>query len=355
MKRQVPPLNFLRPFEATARLGSTVRAAEELGVTHSAVSRQVILLERWLDIKLFQRNNGRLTLTEEGAQFKEAVGHILNLLESTTRSLIGDGDENVVRLCSTGVFVSQWLIPRISKFYQCYPHLDMWISEFSRTVEPGRMVCDVAISMEPGLWPDMESIALMPDYIFPVCDTRLAAQITDCSKLLKHKRLHSGDAIAQWRPWLRAVGMPVEDDEVGARIADPGLILPYAASGHGVALARGQLVMEELASKELVRPLRHALKVNEAYWLIKPKYGRISSATRAFTCWIREEAELSSRRLFQQLSSTVLPYSPSGIKLDSIDGPGWKRSDSTAPQDRLPLHRPTVEFSHSSAPCAQMI
>lgn len=301
MKRQLPPLNYLRPFEATARLGSTVQAANELGVTHSAISRQIKLLERWLDIKLFRRSHGGLVLTAEGADYYDAVSHILNLLDHTTCSLIGNGRENVIRFQSSSAFLTRWLIPRINNFYQKRSGFDVWISE-SRSLEFNRNVCDVAVSLEPGNWPDMEAIPLMPDLIFPVCNAKLACQIACATTLVEHRLLHTQDPFANWEDWFRSVGLPAEKSLLGSHIADLNLVLHSAVNGHGVALARGQLAMEDLSTKRLMTPLPHATRIENAYWLIRPKYGRISSAVRAFVAWIREEAGFSSKNLLKRQS-----------------------------------------------------
>src|SRR4051812_48542282 len=108
MKWQIPPLNYLRPFEATARLGSTVRAAEELGRTHGAVSRQIKHLEDWLGQKLFHRDLGRLELTEHGTEYYRAITHICDVLNRATSSLAGK--RNVVGVLGPAVFIGRWLI-----------------------------------------------------------------------------------------------------------------------------------------------------------------------------------------------------------------------------------------------------
>lgn len=305
----MPPLNYLRPFEATARLGSTVRAAEELGVTHSAVSRQIKLLEQWLDRKLFFRDSGRLLLTPKGREYHTAVSHILNLLDRATGSITNEGkEEQIIRIHSSSAFVSRWLIPRIDRFYRKFPNLDIWICDFSRNDQLTSDLCDVAVSTVPGYWPDMETIPLMPDLIFPVCNTERASRIHEDAALFEHKFLCSTDPFADWDNWLSKIGFSAHQQKREALIADLDLVLQYAASGHGVALARGQLVMDDLNSQKLARPLQYATKVDEAYWLIRPKYGRIKAAVRSFTGWLREEAALSSKRLIASFTAASILF-----------------------------------------------
>jgi LysR family transcriptional regulator, glycine cleavage system transcriptional activator len=300
MKWKMPPLNYLRPFEATARLGTTVGAAAELGRTHGAVSRQIKLLEQWLGYRLFRHDYGRLELTAKGTEYYNAISHAFNLVDRSTRVLFDESKQHVVRVHGPTVFSSRWLIPRMHRFYQRHPNVEIWLSEFSRHSELTREVCDIAISLEPGSWPDMDVQPLMPEFIFPVCDATTARRIQMGEKLGALKLLHADDPIARWDNW--------PDDELcvsacGIRLSDLENVLRAAGSGHGVALARGQLVMDELASGALQRPSLDTVKFDAAYWLIKPKYGVINPDIRTFASWMAEEARASTNRLAAFLNS----------------------------------------------------
>jgi len=298
----LPPLNYLRPFEATARLGSTVRAGDELGRTHSAISRQITCFEQWLGIKLFSRDGGRLTLTDEGQRYHEAISHVLSLLDHATRSLVHHDMNDVIRVHAATVFTSRWLIPRIGRFYARHPKLEVRILDFSRKAELTRGPCDVVVPLEPGNWPDVDVVPLMPDVIFPVCSPSLASEIENDRRLPDHRLLHAEDSLADWSRWLEKVGIADLDAERGLQMADPENVLKAAANGHGIALARGQLVMDDLSSGKLVRPIPLATEVAEAYWIVRSKYGSINPAIRAFTTWMRDEAKLSSRRFAESLA-----------------------------------------------------
>ena len=303
MKWQIPPLNYLRPFEATARLGSTVRAAEELGRTHGAVSRQIKLLEQWLGHRLFSRDCGRLELTENGEEYYNAITHVCDLLDRATSAFFDDGKKNVVRVHSPTVFVGRWLIPRLHRFYRRFPDIEIWLSDFTRHSELTRDLCDVAISLDAGNWPDMETTPFMSEFIFPVCNMATAQQLRNQPLLDGLKLLHANDPVARWPSWLASAGLPCHDTARGPRLSDLENVLRAAANGHGVAIARGQLVIDELAANTLVRPFPHAVRLDDAYWLVRPKYGKIGAPIRAFTSWIREEGQLSTMRLTEALAT----------------------------------------------------
>lgn len=300
MKWQMPPLNWLRPFEATARLGTTVQAADELGRTHGAVSRQIKTLEQWLGHRLFRHDAGRLELTAKGAEYFGTIAHAFDLIDRATRKFFNDGNRHLVRVHGPTVFSSRWLIPRMHRFYQRYPHIEIWLSDFSRRCELTGDLCDMAISLEPGCWPDMDVSPLMPDFIFPVSDTRTASEISSGESSRMFKLLHSDDTIARWDNW------PDRDFRNGAaqiHLSDLENVLRAAANGHGVALARGQLIVDELAAGTLARPLPGTVKFDAGYWLIKPKYGVIDPDVRTFASWIAEEARVATDRLIAVLRS----------------------------------------------------
>ena len=121
-RRRLPPLNALCAFEACARLGSTVAAASELGVTHGAVSKQVALLESWLDTALFDRGGVRLTTTAAGARYAAALGRAFDTIDATTRELAEPA--SVVRVSTTASFAALWLLPRLPRFRALHPDVE---------------------------------------------------------------------------------------------------------------------------------------------------------------------------------------------------------------------------------------
>jgi DNA-binding transcriptional LysR family regulator len=285
-------LGAVRAFEAVARLGSTVAAAAELGVTHGAVSRQLRALEDWLSAPLFERRAGRLGLTATGEGYAAAAGRSLDLLDEATREAMARSQERVVRISTTPSFAARWLVVRLSKFRERNSGIEVWVSEAQSLIEPrpgGE--CDVAIRTGSGpVWPGVRAEPLMDDRLVPVCAPALAQRLSRPADLANVRLLHDDDPHAAWSRWLTLVGLEGPSFELGPHFAGSSLLLQAAVDGQGVALARERLAAADLAAGRLVRPFADAVSIGTAYWLILPKRGELSRSARVFCSWVREEA-----------------------------------------------------------------
>jgi len=136
-RRKLPPLSAVRAFEAAARLGSTVAAAGELGVTHGAISRQIKVLEDRLSRPLFTREGGRLVLTKDGKRYAGSAEQAFDLLDAATRELTAAAEAPVVRISTTSSFAAKWLLPRLPRFRARHRDVEIWVLETQVLVEPG--------------------------------------------------------------------------------------------------------------------------------------------------------------------------------------------------------------------------
>ena len=289
-RRRLPPLNALCAFEACARLGSTVAAASELGVTHGAVSKQVALLESWLDTALFDRGGVRLTTTAAGARYAAALGRAFDTIDATTRELAEPA--SVVRVSTTASFAALWLLPRLPRFRALHPDVEVWVSESRAPVEVGPSGVDIALRTGRGPWPGVRAEPLLTDQLIPVCAPALAGRLRAPADLARATLLHDEDPWAGWLQWLEAarLGRPAWGNK-GPRVADGALLLQAAIDGQGVALARKRLAAMHLESGKLVQPFGPAVALGTAHWLVSPARGTpLSRAARAFAAWVRTAA-----------------------------------------------------------------
>src|SRR5690348_8399241 len=154
MIARLPPLSALRAFEAAARLGSFSRAAEEISVTHSAVSHQVRALERALGTPLFQRHGKRVALTEAGRHFSERVGAALRDIAEAARFVQRSArDKNVLTITTLPSFAARWLLPRLGRFMEQHPQLAVSVHTSLALVDLERDEVDLAIRFGNGQWP----------------------------------------------------------------------------------------------------------------------------------------------------------------------------------------------------------
>jgi LysR family transcriptional regulator, glycine cleavage system transcriptional activator len=263
-------------------------------VTHGAVSKQIALLESWLETALFDRGGVRLSPTPAGARYAAALGRALDIVDTATKELMPSGPDpgGVVRVSTTASFAALWLLPRLADFRDRHPGIEVWVSESKAPVEVGPAGVDLALRTGRGPWPGVRAEPLLTDQLVPVCAPSVAERLRDPAGLARATLLHDEDPLARWADWLEAAGLgrPAWSNR-GPRLADGALVLQAAANGHGVALARKRLAGPLLRIGKLVQPFGLTLQLGPSYWLVLPARGTpISSAARSFANWVRAAA-----------------------------------------------------------------
>lgn len=292
MARRIPPLNPLHVFEVAARLGSFTRAAEELQVTQSAVSRQVAVLEGYLKRRLFHRDPHGITLTSDGDDYRREIAPAFARIDAATRRLLDAADANPLRLRSYSTFAAKWLLPRLPRFHASHPGIEVRLSTGIALVDFGREELDVAIQFGAGDWPGLEQRKLLGDIIQPVCSPKLLRRRHAPKVIEDLKRctlLHTKYRRNDWHDWLEAVDGP-DISETGMVL--PGSVLAYQAAMEGLGIAMGQLPLlrQEIASGALVplfdRPVTRPL----AHYAVWPARRGADHRLRAFLAWLEREA-----------------------------------------------------------------
>src|SRR5215469_12184011 len=175
MAERLPPLNALRCFEVAARHLSFTKAALELNVTHSAVSHQIKTLEEWLGMQLFRRVNRGLMLTEAGQAYLKPVREAFERLGEATRRLRSKGRSGPLTLTVMPSFAAKWLMPRLRRFRERHPEIDVRISAQSHLVDFAREDVDICIRYGRGSWPGVTAVLMMPESMFPLASPLLLA------------------------------------------------------------------------------------------------------------------------------------------------------------------------------------
>lgn len=297
MARRLPPLNALRVFEAAARLLSFTKAAEELNVTPAAVSHQVKLLEEILGQALFRRFNRRLALTEAGQAYLPPLREAFDQMAAATKRVTQQSDAGVLRITTTQSFAAKFLMPRMPRFRARHPDIEPMISVTHQLVDFRRDEADVGVRLGRGQYPDLHSIHLMDDYIFPVCAPALLHgphPLRQPGDLKHHILLHdtaraSEEESPTWRNWLRNAGVDDVDATRGPGYSDTAMAIQAAIAGHGVALGRRALVVEDLAAGHLVRPFQTEIRNRFSYYLVCARAAAEQPKQRAFRDWVIEE------------------------------------------------------------------
>ena len=289
MKRNLPPLNALRAFEASARLSSMQRAAHELSVTPSAVSQQVQNLEQWVGFPLLERRTRQVQPTTQGRAYLATVSAAFDQIAAATSELAtGRIPRSICITCTPG-FAVQWLVPRLQQFQDLHPDVDVRIDASTRMLDLRTESVDLAVRHGNGRYPWLVSEKLLDDDLIPVASPRLLAgkgRVRKPADLLRHRLLHI-ETRDDWRLWFAAQGIEV-DWRRGPLLVDTAIGVQATLAGKGVTLVRRSLVGEELASNRLVAPLPQGLSKGIAYHLVYPPEHMSQPAVRAFRAWLLE-------------------------------------------------------------------
>ena len=289
MTRRLPPLSSLRPFEAAARLESFSRAAEELHLTHGAVSHQVRALEEHLGAPLFARHGKRVALTAAGRDFAERVRSALDEIARAAEELKPARRDHRLTVSVLPSFATGWLMPRLIRFMEAHPKIEVNVMATLALAEFERDEVDVAIRFGVGPWPGLSCEMFLEDEFFPVAAARMKAPRSP--RDLLGMRLIMEDR-QYWREWFAAAGVTADPPLEGPTFNDASYSIQAAARGEGIALARRSIVMDEIARGRLKRLFAVAFPAPERYWFVSPRALAGTPRVKAFRDWVR--AELAS-------------------------------------------------------------
>lgn len=289
----VPPLDLLKGFEAAARHLSFTKAADELFLTQSAVSRQIKALEDHLQTPLFRRGRRGLALTEAGRSFHRTVADMLDELHAATRRLRG-GRGRALTVTTTPGFASLWLIPRLAGYTRAHPNADVRISATNETLDLERDGIDLAVRYcAPE---EATGTRLFSEEAFPVLSPALLQEtpLAEPADLDRHVLLYLDDIrfespFIDWPAWREA--MKIELRPAGAlRFNHYNEVIAAAVAGQGVALGRMPLVKELLDGGRLVAPLRRWAVSVRAYYIVESAAAVDNPDARDFIAWLLAEA-----------------------------------------------------------------
>lgn len=303
-QRRLPSLDPLKGFEAAARHLSFTRAANELHLTQSAVSRQIQTLEAQLGIRLFQREVRRLRLTPAGETLQRVVVELLDRLADVCAGLRATQRRPQVQITAAVGIASLWLVPRLAAFQQAQPDVDVRISADNRVVDLEREGFDVALRYLASAEVPVEATLLFEEEVFPVAAPQLAATLPKHVSADDFSRIvllaYDDDRVApwlSWEPWLLGLGLAGARPKAVLRFNQYDQLIRAAEDGQGIALGRGPLVARAIADGRL-KPLavRREKLPARAYYLVRAK-GVARPEVDRFVAWLQEEAELTVRSM----------------------------------------------------------
>lgn len=292
MTQALPPLNALRAFEAAARLQSVSQAAEQLHVTHGAVSRQIRALEEHLGVPLFVKDGRGLKLTDAGLRLRDVSSEAFERVRAVCSELQQGQAEAPFVLACPGSLLARWFIPRLDRLNRELPELRLQLSASEGELDPRRAGVDATLWFAEPPWPaDMQVFELAVERIGPVLSPRYGhfAELHEApaAALLGEALLHTSSRPQAWPNWAASNGLDTRALKLGQGFEHLYYLLEAAAAGLGVAIAPQQLVADDLAAGRLVAPWGFvATPARLALWVTAR---RLDKRAQCLAEWLRGE------------------------------------------------------------------
>jgi len=286
--QNLPPLNSLKAFEATARLQSFTKAAEELNVTRAAVSQQVKSLEVYLDATLFERNGAQLNLTQAAHEYLPVVSHVFQSLSAATQHLFSRQQQAQLTLHVAHSFCSQWLMPRLADFHRQHPKIGFKVSTTANAMPSNSDIADVEIINGYGEWQSQKAIQLTRENWIVVASPGFLHlnPVRDLADLTRLPKLAIGGYQETWQCWLEQQGYQGTSIKLTGEFEHSLLAIEAAVNQLGVLLVRDLLVEDHLQQGTLVKVGEWSMPSRGAHHMIirdeeKPH-------VKAFVDWIMQ-------------------------------------------------------------------
>lgn len=287
------PLLALRTFVEVGQRGSIKAAAEALNVTPGAVSQQIRLLEDRVGVALFTRERQGLRLTEAGISIHPKLLQAFEQIETAMQTLDANKARQSLTVSTVATFAASWLVPRLGRFNQRHPEIEVRVEATSAMVDLRRDRVDVALRHGLGVYPGLDVTRLMAPVLVPVAApgfVAAGAAIKAPEDCLNHLLLHDSDR-ADWPLWLAAHGCePDPRSERGTAFEDDFLLIRAAEASQGLALVPAEYAMDEIAAGRLVQVLDKPWPARFAYYVVTKPGSVERPEVKAFLDWVLEEA-----------------------------------------------------------------
>jgi LysR family glycine cleavage system transcriptional activator len=274
--------------DAFARLGTVWEAAEDLGITRSAVSHRLAMLESALGFELATRSGKGVALTARGKRYAEDVRRSLTLLADAHEDRGGKPVEGELCISSTPGFASMWLCNHIASFHEQYPNLTLHIVTGRELDEASDSGVDLFIVFGEGSWPRHTVQHLYDVEFLPLCSPALQNMhggLNRAADVLQHPLLHLRQT-DEWRQWLAAHEVDLARRRSGVIFSDMMLVQTAAIAGQGIMMGDEITCAGALAAGQLVAPFSSKIKARGGYYLLRSRQRRPNPAMLAFTRWL---------------------------------------------------------------------
>jgi len=326
MTRQkvLPPLDYLRAFEAAAVHGSFAGAARALSISETAISRKVRLLELHYDLPLFVRGHRSIHLTEQGQRLLQPVRSSLDTLRDASQEMMGLAQSHTINIAATNSVASLWLMPRLHQFTSANPRIKIRLTASDSDAECLGDAIDLSILRGDGDWPGYDARFLFGETVFPVC---APSYLRAHPKARQVDALHELDLIdianqhtewMNWQAWLGSQGHPSGPADRATVVNTYPLAIQAAADGVGIALGWMHLVDRLLEQGDLVRPVgESSTRTNSGYYLLRRDNSKNLPERDIVESWLL--AQSAARKRYSQKAAKSPSVSSQGSDGRALD------------------------------------
>lgn len=288
--RDLPPLNWIRAFEAAARHESFLRAGEELGVSGGAISQRVKLLETRLKTSLFERHSRGVRLTDSGRQYCGELTSALDRIAAATAQIAAAAPR--LNIAALPAMAEKWLTPRLPKFNEQYPDVAVEVSVAETLNGLGSRSFDLGLHYATEEAAGFSVATLFRDRMFPACSPAYAEEhdLREARDLLRCRLLYDTRWAADWSIWFEAAGLPADSGRRDAGFALYSMAVEAAIEDLGVVMGHAALVGREIDSARLVAPFGLTVEAPHSYAVFIPADRGPQPQLEDFVRWLRDEA-----------------------------------------------------------------
>lgn len=299
VRRRLPSISALTAFNAAARHLSITRAADELALTESAVSRQISQLEEQLGVRLFHRIKKRITLTRAGAAYRARVVQMIERIERDTQEVMGyEADGSMLEVAALPTVGAEWLIPRLPDFYARHAGVTVHVSARNTRFFFSESALDGALYFGQTDWPGARADYLFDEVLFPMGSPALLGRHARLSPeaIARQRLLHLVTRPEAWRRWCHAAEIGDVNVMRGPRFDIQSMLISAACSGLGVALLPRFLVADQLRAGQLKILSNLSVLSEGSYYFAYPEEKTGDALLAAFRGWLQTQAETFRRR-----------------------------------------------------------
>lgn len=290
MRKHLPSLNQLRAFEATARHLSFSKAADELHVTHAAISHQVKALEDFLETRLFDRLTRSIKLTDKAEKYYQAAKEALDIIETSTAVFFQDRASGVLKISVAPSFATRWLLPKLEDFQKQYENLKVQIEPSIEVIDFQENDLDLAIRHGKGRWPGLVSTKLFEELLVPVASPALIESMNNEAFWLG-SLVGASPRKNEWKNWVESLTEKPAPNLNIIFYPTQALALDAAIEGGGIALADRRLIEKDILENRLSILKDFSLPNKQGFYISYRKGSNVEAKIKVFCAWIIDQLQ----------------------------------------------------------------